>query len=190
MITAILSFLTTSVNIKNVEQKYFESGHSHMECDAMHSAIETNFRHKEVELPSDYIQCMKQARRLNSSGGPYRVTELTSDEFIDYAEMNNIAFNANAFKGIIQCHHIIYSKGQQNDEDAKVSMAKEIDGERRLVSFRKRGGRHNLSNTGKCYGEPPGIKPDKKKDLLSMINNMTNRTLANMYYSSLTTVDD
>ena len=55
IITAILAFLTSSANIKNFTEKFFESGHPHMECDAMHNSIVCGFRDREIELPSDYI---------------------------------------------------------------------------------------------------------------------------------------
>lgn len=60
--TAIASFLTASTTIISVEQKFLESGHSHMECDSMHSAIEGTFKSIEVALPSDYMTCMLRAR--------------------------------------------------------------------------------------------------------------------------------
>lgn len=72
--SAILHFLTTSKNIITVEHKYFESGHSHMECDSMHSTIERAFKDKEVDMPINYIDFMKSARNKH----PYKVNDNSS----------------------------------------------------------------------------------------------------------------
>ena len=50
----IIVFLKRSVNTLKVHQKYFESGHSQMECDAMHSSIENKIKKKDIHLPSQY----------------------------------------------------------------------------------------------------------------------------------------
>ena len=146
----------------------------------MHSAIEQQFRQKEIELPSDYIQCMKQARKASSQGGAYTVTEMTHESVLDFSSMCNAAFSSDPFKGIIQCHYILYEKGDGN-ADPTVGLANEIGGEIKMIRYRKRGGKHSLGNVGQCYDIPPGIKSEKKKDLLSMIDNMSNKTIARMY---------
>ena len=63
IITAILSFLSQSSNIHVIGQKFFESGHSHMECDTMHCAIEFTYSKKEVYIPAEYLMLMKMARK-------------------------------------------------------------------------------------------------------------------------------
>lgn len=186
VITAILSFLATSRNIKRVTQKFFEKGHSHMECDSMHSCIEGEGSKGEVELPSDYITIMKAARK---SGSPYRVTEICHSDIKDYSQLNSTTMPAQAFKGIINVHLIDYTKSDEQG-DPVVKMADEIEGELRSIAFRKRGGQQRLDIVVPCYARAPGIRPDKKKDLISMITNMSNKSLATLYYNSLPTCDE
>lgn len=61
--TSIIHFLAKSTNVKTLQQKYFESGHSHMECNSMRSVIEGSFKNKEVDIPCGYIQHMKSIHR-------------------------------------------------------------------------------------------------------------------------------
>lgn len=183
LITAIPSFLAQSTNIRRVEQKFLESGHSQMECDSMHSAIERCFERREIYLPSDYIQCMKLARKAN----PYKVTEICHGDISDFGALNTAVMSQNAFNGIIKYHHIVYEK---SDGDPTVSMAEEIGGERRQISYRKRGGRTSLTNRRMCYNAAPGIDSDKKKDLLSLVELMTNKSMARLYYNSLSAQAD
>ena len=180
LITAILSFLYTSKNIIKVEQKFFESGHSHMECDSMHSCIEEAFASKEIDLPSDYIMCMRTAKKSTSK--PYSVTEITSEDITDFAELNSQLMNPNAFSGIMKVHHLIYCKSAQ---DPQVSMSEEIGGEKVDISYRKRGGRYSFTNQKPCYQEKPGVSSEKKADVLALVDHMTNKTMARLYYNSL-----
>ena len=180
MATALLSFLTKSHNVKRIFQKFFESGHSHMECDSMHSAIESASAQKEIELPSDYVKVIKEARR----GQPYHITELCHEDIKDYSALNSSVMAANAFKGIINVHEIIYSTGDVK-LNPTIEMSEEIGGVKRSISYRKRGGQHQLTNVNQCYSQQPGIKEEKKRDLLSMISCFTNKSIARLYYNSL-----
>lgn len=46
----------------SIEQKFLEPGHTQMECDSVHSAIERKLKNREIHLPSDYIRVTKEAR--------------------------------------------------------------------------------------------------------------------------------
>ena len=45
-----------------IVQKYLEKGHTQMECDSVHSAIECKLKGKEIYLPDQYVQLTKKAR--------------------------------------------------------------------------------------------------------------------------------
>ena len=107
MCTALINFLRKAEHTLVIEQKFFESGHSKSECDSMHSAIERQFRNKDIHLPSQYRECMLKA---NKKGIPYQVKEFSCTEFEDYEQMNKEFVKQNAFSGIISVHHIIYEK--------------------------------------------------------------------------------
>lgn len=46
-----------------ITQKYLEPGHTQMECDSVHAAIERKLKNREIHLPSDYITATKEARQ-------------------------------------------------------------------------------------------------------------------------------
>ncbi|KAK0066869.1 hypothetical protein Bpfe_003604 [Biomphalaria pfeifferi] len=55
--------------LKEVHQKYFTRGHTQMEADSVHAAIETNSSKIEVYTPTEWETVIKTARRKN----PYNV---------------------------------------------------------------------------------------------------------------------
>lgn len=75
----------TGVELEIIEQKFLESGHTHMEVDSMHSAIEKEARHTPVYSMIDWKSIMHRARstRHRESAPPYIVHELTYDDMID-----------------------------------------------------------------------------------------------------------
>ena len=75
---------TQKLPIETIDHKFFESGHSQMECDSVHSAIDTaGKRVMEVYAPSDWIMIAKSARKKD----PYQVIELTHSDFLDYKKL-------------------------------------------------------------------------------------------------------
>lgn len=180
--TAITNFLKESTNINLVQQKFFETGHSHMECDSMHSAIETAIGKSEIGLPSDYQQLMRLARRKQ----PYYVVEITHDDINDYEALNSKVMRKDAFAGIIKCHHLKYEKDPA-DGDPKIHMTDTIGKNMIPVSYRKRGGQQSLLGVEKAYSVSPGIDVNKRRDLLSMIHQITAQTVARLFYESLPT---
>ena len=63
--------------------KFFESGHSEMEADSMHSAISREAQHAEIQVPRDWENIMRLARR---NPKPYTVSRLKYDYFIDWKQ--------------------------------------------------------------------------------------------------------
>lgn len=52
--SALLCTVTGSNYLKIIDQKFLESGHTQMECDSMHSAIEFAKRKTNVYIPSQW----------------------------------------------------------------------------------------------------------------------------------------
>lgn len=61
-----------------IEQKYLEVGHTQMEGDSMHSAIERALKNRDINVPAEYIEICKLARKKPS---PYKVTYLNHEFF-------------------------------------------------------------------------------------------------------------
>ncbi len=67
-----------------IVQKYLEKGHTQMECDSVHSAIETQFRNAEIYLPSGYISATIAAR----PDDPYTVEYLDHSFFQRFRQLS------------------------------------------------------------------------------------------------------
>ncbi len=88
----IFALLLYAVNaaaehIESIDLKFMESGHSTMEADSMHGAIERAKKGKLLYVPNDYVLIMKMARkdRKGEGGttGPYNVNLLHYHDFYD-----------------------------------------------------------------------------------------------------------
>lgn len=79
-----------------IEQKYLEVGHTQMEVDSCHSAIETKLkRRKQVFLPADYIPIIQSARIDN----PYRTHYLSYSDFYKFNADYYISIRPGTKKG-------------------------------------------------------------------------------------------
>ncbi|XP_045540071.1 uncharacterized protein LOC123722410 [Papilio machaon] len=66
-----------------ITQKYLEKGHTQMECDSVHSAIECKLKGREIYLPSQYASIAKSAR---SYPMPYDCRYLDYNFFTDFSK--------------------------------------------------------------------------------------------------------
>ena len=69
--------------IDTIDHKYLESGHTQMECDSMHAAIEHAKRKTNIYIPSQWDTIIHMARRKN----PYMEVPLRFKDFIDFKKM-------------------------------------------------------------------------------------------------------
>ena len=67
-------------SVEVIEQKYLEPGHTEMEVDSMHAAIDSARKNVKVMVPSGWPVVLQMARRNK----PYEVVE------IDQKEINNL----------------------------------------------------------------------------------------------------
>lgn len=95
-----LSHLAKERNVI-IEQKFLVKGHTMMECDSVHSTIDTMLNPKrstknkktsrEIYLPSQYAELTKQARKKPF---PYRSIYLDHTFFVDFSKKNTIAYES------------------------------------------------------------------------------------------------
>ena len=69
-----------------IEHKYLQVGHMQMECDSMHSTIEHALRGKDINVPDDYVNIIKTARRRQ----PYIVNYLDHINFKNFDSIKNL----------------------------------------------------------------------------------------------------
>ena len=70
-------------NIEIIDHKFLESGHTQMECDSMHSAIEFAKKKTELYIPSKWATIIRMTRRKN----PYYVVPLQYEDIYYFKEV-------------------------------------------------------------------------------------------------------
>lgn len=92
---SLLLYLVQTTKLEVIEHKYLESGHSHMEVDSMHSAIEHQLTQFPVYSMIDLSNVIKLARSSKKSqkGGkikkPYKSVQLYFSDIIDLKDLKN-----------------------------------------------------------------------------------------------------
>ncbi len=72
-VAAAMLWAAQKSDLQEISLNFLESGHTQMECDAMHAAIEHEKRHKSVFGMNDWVNIMTAARRKK----PYKVHRLS-----------------------------------------------------------------------------------------------------------------
>lgn len=72
-------------------QKYLEVGHTQMEGDSVHSAIERKLKNRLIHLPSDYLSATLEARKKPF---PYEAILIEHDFIKDYADTSTWRYNS------------------------------------------------------------------------------------------------
>lgn len=92
-IAALGLFVTQNSSIDILQHNFLESGHSYMEVDSMHSAIETAKKYVAVYTMNDWINIFKTARSnrgRKKNAVPYEVQEL---RYFDMIDLKSLAKN-------------------------------------------------------------------------------------------------
>jgi hypothetical protein len=82
-VASVLLYATQSLPIEVIDHKFLIPGHTHMECDSMHAAIEHAYKHLSLYSIHEWVNVMKSARRNR----PYNVKELQYNDFYDLKEL-------------------------------------------------------------------------------------------------------
>ncbi|XP_045161170.2 uncharacterized protein LOC123526189 [Mercenaria mercenaria] len=110
MASALLHFVTHNRNIKTIDHKFLESGHTQNECDSVHSAVEFAKKKTKIYVPSQWDTVITMARRRD----PYHVVPLRYSDFLDYKDVkkNQIKVQTNARVKVswIQIRHMRFVK--------------------------------------------------------------------------------
>lgn len=74
-----------------IEQKYLEKGHTQMECDSVHALIEKKLKNRTIQLPSEYISVIREARLKPE---PLGVCYLTHDNFLNFDDKSTFVYSS------------------------------------------------------------------------------------------------
>ena len=78
-----LLFLAVHFKV-TILRKYLEVGHTHMECDSVHSKIDSRLKSTDINVPSDYVSLIESARKKR---GKYKMKVLDFTFFKDYKDV-------------------------------------------------------------------------------------------------------
>ena len=87
-VAAMFLYAVQQLPIKAITHNFLESGHSHMECDSMHAAIEAEKKYKDVYTMLDWISIFRGARRRH----PYKVNNLHYEDMLDFHSVATMLF--------------------------------------------------------------------------------------------------
>lgn len=90
-IAALLLYFVQTSHLETIEHKFLESGHSYMEADSMHSAIESQKKYVPVFSMLDWLNIFRLARssRKRRNAPPYHATELKFSDMKDLAHLTS-----------------------------------------------------------------------------------------------------
>lgn len=188
-IAALLMHIVQETEIEVIEQKFLESGHSYMEVDSMHSAIERAKKFIPVYTMQDWISIFKVARsnRLrNKNSQGYQVLELKFDDFLDLRSLSkkfkNKSRNTEKEKVnwlLVKCFK--YTKANPNILQYRYDHTSEYKSIQ-LYGVGRPASKGNITN---LYQSNLPISNEKKKDLVTLCRKMVIPVEFHSWYESL-----
>ncbi|MES9882503.1 MAG: hypothetical protein ABW185_16670 [Sedimenticola sp.] len=185
---ALLYSIQSMDKIECINHKFLESGHSEMECDSVHAAIEHTKSLTKVHVPSQWETVVTLARKSN----PYVVVPMKYTDFMDFKQMKkdsikNVKIEKNGNKvNWLKIKWIRVQKKMPNTLCINYTFDEENFLEINAFSNKTRG----RPKTPSMYLQPryeskTPISAAKKADLLSLCASGTIPAEYHQYYRSL-----
>ncbi|KAL2086584.1 hypothetical protein ACEWY4_017643 [Coilia grayii] len=179
----------SSLPLSTIDHKYMESGHSQMECDSVHAAVETARRKVSIYSPDGYYTLVRMARKND----PYSVHELGHKDFLDFKSLSNHILKNRTKDGEGQAVHwqkikwFRYMKEEQKTIFFKYDFTAPTFRKMTVAKQATRGSRGTrTTQPSSMYESPPGISALKKKDLLTLCTNGSIPHYYAEFYNTLT----
>ena len=193
---ALWKFVQSQKTIKHVENKYLESGHTHMEADSVHGSIERAKTGVNVYVPHEWQNVIHMARRNN----PCVVIPLQFSQFLDIksfvknSEVNLQRTRSGERVQWLNVKHIKISLGSE-----EVLFRYNFHDQFKSVSILPRRNRRGMGEITKedlvtvkdpmLYSQALPITQAKKDDLLKMCRTGVIPDVYHQFYTNLTTDD-
>lgn len=198
-IAALLLYAVQVTHLKVIEHKFLESGHSYMEADSMHSAIEKAKKFVPVYTVQDWLSIFRVARskrNKNSTSGPYKVNEMKFIDFYDLKQLSSILI-ANKSKDTLgqNVNWLLIKSLKYTKENPGILYFKyHHSAEYRTIHLYSKGRPQALpKQLKKLYKDNLPISVKKKNDLLKLCKSLAIPEEFHLWYKSLptsTTVKD
>lgn len=154
-------------HLQTITHNFLESGHSHMECDSMHSAIESAKRNVDVYSMLEWRNVFRQARRRNE----YKVIPMNHADFWDLKALvkSNMCNRRKDTEGNnvnwLLMKSMMYMKAEPGIIHYRYRYAEEY----KALDVTLRGrGRPAAVEMKKAYTERFSISVNKKNDLIKL----------------------
>jgi hypothetical protein len=188
--TALIHASSTISNIKIINQKYLETGHTQMECDSMHAAITSAKKSTPINAPTEWDTVFLRARRRK----PYTVIPMKFSSFIDFKKVASAAVRNTRTDAMrmrvhwLQIRHIQLRKGDENMYFKTVFDDQTEFRELRLQGSSTRNRRPvaiGAQELHACYSSRLPITHEKKEDLVSLCHDGIIPEIYHAWYKSL-----
>ncbi|XP_076090122.1 uncharacterized protein LOC143062260 [Mytilus galloprovincialis] len=184
--SCLLHVVNTHQTIKVIDHKFLESGHTQMECDSMHSAIEFAKKKTEIFVPQQWATVMRMARRKD----PYMIVPLKYGDIYDFKDLSkkNMKFRKEDVNGKkikwLKIRWLRYTKENPDCILFKYKMDDEFC-EMKVSLTSTRGRSTEEYQLIKKYTSQQSISAAKKKDLVGLCKKGIIPSEYHEYYKSL-----
>lgn len=175
IMAAMLYAVNTIENIKIIDLKFMESGHSYLEADSMHATIERARRHKTIYNTREWALLFSCAR---IHPNPYKVITLNHNDFYDLEKLVNLMVHNTTVNiekekvNWLKIKWMRFDKSEPNIMQYKYGL-QDTEFKRLDISKKKTAGRKKnwSSDCLLCvkYPDKLPISEDKKKDLNTLL---------------------
>lgn len=184
--TALIYSMKNNANLTVLDQKYLTSGHTAMEVDSIHSAIETAKKQVSVYVPENWNSVIQLARRKH----PFAVVPVRIADILHVEKM----FEAVSYLANVPWKQVKWVRYVKDGDDVQVMYKIDYDGEfqtpgRKAETRQSRKPAIPLVNYKKYSGCLP-ISAEKKADLLSLCRDGTIPAVYHDFYKRLETCSD
>lgn len=158
-------------NIEVIDQKFLVSGHSHMECDSVHSAIEKAKKKLQIFIPEMWYPVIQGAR---SSSNPYTLDVLEHGDFYDlkqvaFSTLRNTKVDTEGKQvSWLKIVWIRYVKSEDDTIFFKYKMSEDFKQLKIKGNSRRKKSSAEFQELPKCYEARQAISEAKKRDLLDL----------------------
>lgn len=209
-VAAILLWAVQNIeHLQIIEQKFLESGHTYMEADSMHSAIESQKKETSVFSMQDWISICERARRRKIHTvqqkkivkEPYKTKEFKYHEFFDLKDLaSKIIHNKDKDKEgnkvqWLKIKRLRFVKGEKRiyfnydmSETFNYIDVTGKEGKTRATRTKRKEQDEFPTELKKMYEESLPISEAKKKDLLNLVKKNIIPEELEPWYKNLKTV--
>lgn len=175
-------------NLKVINQKFMESGHSEMECDSVHSTIENRGRKINIFIPDQWYTV---ARTAKVSRPAYIVKEMDYTEFKDfkrYSQKLIINKNKNTEGEVMRWLKVKWLQFRKNSPMYIYYKNQLSQSEFKQICIRRSSRKEDVitSDVNQLYQSRLKIEENKLKDLQDLCNKGTIPSAYHEFYKKLT----